>query len=677
MKRLLLLLAGLLIPVMVAGGVNPGRLLVIYPGQTYNLQTSTIKEDDWQRQEVIAFLHRFKIPYDMVPASACNTWMVRRGTVQVGNNDSLRHVAVLILGFQVGRFHTGGPAGFNPESLTLQVCAPVVPVILSGVASGAFQQTSSCSTGTNADNLGNGTQDSVYSVSPVNCASGDAGCIDFNASALADADGANALSCYGWKAYKQNNSTSAANGSSIPPGIWRPLLEVYTSRLTATDAPSSCINCDQASQVVAAQAAPKFQMWYRDQYGLAADLANEKPLYFVHSIRGAFGVTAGGMTNLSIALANADSTIGGALFGTGAPPLKISFVITSLYKRRSPDDTYQTGIGGLRGDPSDVVSFDSTAFTVGMDSVASYCIRDKIPVSFAVEADSVNYFARDKSYALDRFPNWKVFPYTSSGNKTTSTNAGNCSPTHPIDVQLYSRSPGAFMSLGATQPTDSCYVLRGLSRQLRDTCLACRASFALNVLKVKFGSDRVSPTIMFYLSDYANGTGYTAVGRDSFFSAFSTAGYSTVIINNRGTSGSLALAQAQFNWSQRYRTKYGNRAGTDLIIASDGHENSTIGSGRSVSGVSEIYAMALLDGILGGVADFQYQGSWTVPATKTGPTSIVTVDVGHFGIGINTGNNMVGYRTFKYVANPIAVMNKMGWRRYIVWDWPENVTVDR
>lgn len=658
MKRLLFALFLLLPSLAFADG---GRLLIIYPSQSYGIATSTILEDDIQRQALIAHCNLWKIRYTLVPAASCNTWMVRRGTFQRGAGDSITHDAVAILGFQVGRMNTEVP-GFCPESLTLSVCAPTVPVILSGVPVDAFTQTAGCSTGVTVHTLGASSLDSLESTSPHGTvdASGIVG-------AVLDYEGFGTKYAYAWKAYKQNNSSTTA--AAIPPGLWRPLVRTYRSVMTG--AGSTCLNCDAPHASTGNTG--KFQLWMRDQYSIG-DRSLFKPIYFVHAHRlvGGANPQRGGFLNMALALASADSFASGAIYGSSPEVRKVAFVITGLNKRRAVTTMFG-GSNGFQGLPSEISSPDSAAIMVAADSVAAYSIRDDIPVAVGCEVDSLDDYPRDQVHLLDRLHRWKVFPFGVAG-KNNFDNAGNTSNEHPMDLQAYDRTTTAFGSLGVTQGPESCYVWRGDSQQVRDTSLVCKMHFALNLLRARFGSERVSPFYAFSEFDYKSRPSITAMGEDSMFSAMRTGGIAATLIAVRG----WVPANGRYNEKLLY-TSLGARGPGRFKFLSAGPGKSTIGAQRSIL-VAVEYSSSAVDGFFTGISIPSYQnkasttGSPYAQATS-GAASVLNLDSSYFGTGSNGINNLYGARVLKYVANQVATFNNLAGRKLLVWDWPENVTV--
>lgn len=665
MKRALLTLLALCVPAL-AHAANPGRLLIIYPGQAYGIATSTINEDDTQRRAIIAHCKLWKIRYTLVPAQSCNTWFVRRGTLQKGAGDSLTHDGVVLIGFQVGRMNTEVP-GFSPESLTLSVCAPTVPVIFCGVPSAPFTQTAGCSTGVTADNLGSGAQDSVDSAAPSLAATQFGNIIG----ALAEYEGQFVQDAYAWKSDKQNNSVNTVGAARVPPGLWRPMIRTYRTGMTG--AAATCVNCDSAHTTTGNTG--KFQVWMRDQYSIG-DRSLFKPIYFVHAFRSTAGSpSVGGVVNFALALASADSFAGKTIYGSDPVVRRVSAVITGLHKRRAITTTQRGGNNGLQGTVAGIVSSDSAGFMVAVDTVYAYQVRDNIPIAVGCEVDSLDEYPRDQTYLLDRLWKWKVFPFAFAGSQGQAS-FGNSSRDHPMDLQAYDRATSAFGSLGVTQGPESCYVWRGEStQQTRDTSLVCKLHFALNLLRARFGSDRVSPTIMFGLNDYGSKTAIAAMGEDSLFSALSTAGVGAFITLWRG----WAPGEGRYR-DHLYRTSYGARGPRMLRIASAGQNKSGIGADRQIPVQTE-YANKALDGFFSGVGTSAYQTEASTTGEQyaqaiMGSASILCLDVSHFGNGGNAINNFHGPRTLKYVANPVALFNRFAGRTLLAWDWPENVTVE-
>lgn len=659
MKRLALLLALLVAPSVSSAG-GPGRALVIYPGADYGISGSAAVEDDIQRQGVIKQLRQWKIRYTLASAASCNTWMVRRGVYQTGPADSVVHDVVIILGFQVGRMNTE-VAGFCPESLTLSVCAPTKPVILVGALFNPFNQTAGCSTGVTACNLASNTLDSVDSAAPhgVTWATTLVGTID-------NGEGAGSNIAYAWKARKMGNSTNATGLAAVPPGLWRAMVRVYRSNMTG--AGTTCVNCDSIN--TSSGTTGKFQLWMRDQYSIG-DRSQFKPIYFVQSYNNT-QPWHGSNHNFAFALASADSFASGSIFGTSPVVRKVALVIVGLNSRRATSSSNAGGISGFPGLPSETVVSDSASFIAGMDSVAAYSVRDGIPVALGCEPDSLDEYPRDKTYVMDRLPNWMVFPSGLMG-PSAGTIHGNASREHPIDWQGRYRARSAFGSLGVTQGPESCFVWRGDTQQTRDTSLACLTFFALNKLRAEFGNDRVLPVFNFSVQDYGSGTSIATIGEDSLFSAIATGGASVAITQYRD------WGRGEGRYSDgMVRTPYGPDGVRKIKIASAGQARSTIGSSRSID-VTADYASKINDSFFAGIGTPEYQST----ASTTGeqyaqalyaPGSILMLDISYFGTGHNGIRNFHGVRQLKYVANPIAYFNKLAGRKLIVWDWPQNVT---
>jgi hypothetical protein len=612
-------------------------VLIIMPGQTFSgSNISTIKDNE-QLADVQRHFRRAGITYTIVRGPACKTWWVRRGTYQLANGDSITHAAVVDVGFQRGRYATA-PAGYRPDSLTLTTVYSTVPHIFLSAAFPLFQQTTTCSTGVDTDLWAtlsaSATGDSTYFIDAL--------------SPLGEASG-----IYSWRLNDKAGSYSS-DGSHYGHGTWRGILRSWLVADITT-----CTNCEVATS------GGGYSLWMRTM-----DHVNgAKPNYFVCALNGLGDnfVREGGIATFALAMASADSFASGAIFGEHPKKLTAAIYIQGLWKTRFPPAGTKQGSNGFDRLPADIVVADSAAIMAQFDSIATRF--PWLPITLGGEIDSMHHYPRDYYYTAARLPKWRIAPagfagqsgYIIGTNLTVQTPSTRGTWYRPLDMIGRNR---ARIAIG-----DGDY-----SAGSTDSSLAALVNGSFNRIAIAYGRDHVSHTIWAYPNDYAVSASFDAVGADSFFSALHAGGARAFISAVRAyTSHDASVPEL----SQRaYRVPYGPTTGGTLKLLMSSNGVSTIGADRGINSPTTTYAELFYDGLFGGINHSYYTNQAAVPgkySARSGSSSILTVDVAHFGTGSNSIANMFGWRYIKYCVTPVLVYNELAGRTLAEFVWPEDV----